>query len=85
MEINIHKAKTNLSQLIRAMEAGEKVTICRAGKPVAHLTPANAAALDKKKRQLGTMRGMLTMSEGFDDPLPDEFWLGDEKNDPIYK
>ena len=33
--INIHDAKTQLSKLIEAVEAGEEVVIARAGKPVA--------------------------------------------------
>lgn len=82
MEMNIHEAKTNLSQLIRAMEKGEKVTICRAGKPVAHLTPAKKTSTKKGKRPLGFFRGQMGISDDFNDPLPDEFWLGHE-DDPL--
>ena len=32
----------------------------------------------KKKRIAGLNRGMISMSEDFDAPLPDEFWLGRE-------
>lgn len=35
--VNIHEAKTHLSRLLEAVEAGERVTIARAGKPVADL------------------------------------------------
>ncbi len=28
---------------------------------------------------------VVYMAPDFDDPLPDEFWLGDEANDPIYR
>lgn len=34
MKYNIHEAKTHFSKLVAAVEAGEKVTICRNGKPV---------------------------------------------------
>jgi prevent-host-death family protein len=38
--VNIHEAKTKLSALLAEMEAtGEKVLICRHGKPVADLVP----------------------------------------------
>jgi hypothetical protein len=34
----------------------------------------------------GLNRGWIAyMAPDFDDPLPDEFWLGDEKNDPLYR
>lgn len=36
-QFNIHEAKTHLSKLIAAVEAGEEVVIARAGKPVAHI------------------------------------------------
>jgi len=32
-------------------------------------------------RALGLHQGMLTMSEDFDEPLPDSFWLGDDAGD----
>jgi prevent-host-death family protein len=38
-KVNIHEAKTRLSQLVEAAESGETVIIARAGKPVAKLVP----------------------------------------------
>lgn len=32
-----------------------------------------------KNRILGLHRGLMKMSEDFDDPLPDSFWLGEEE------
>jgi prevent-host-death family protein len=37
--VNIHEAKTHLSRLLERVEAGEAITIARAGKPVADLIP----------------------------------------------
>ncbi|OBA80137.1 prevent-host-death protein [Mycobacterium sp. 1164966.3] len=37
--VNIHDAKTHLSQLLARVEGGETITIARAGKPVADLVP----------------------------------------------
>ena len=38
--VNIHEAKTHLSKILHLIEAkGEKVTICRNGRPVAELLP----------------------------------------------
>ncbi|TMS52392.1 type II toxin-antitoxin system Phd/YefM family antitoxin [Mycobacterium sp. DBP42] len=37
--VNVHDAKTHLSQLLTRVENGEKITIARAGKPVADLVP----------------------------------------------
>jgi prevent-host-death family protein len=67
--VNVHEAKTTLSELLKKVEAGEEVIIARAGKPVARLVPASTATV---KRLLGTARGLVKMSEDFNDPLPEE-------------
>lgn len=38
--INVHAAKTRLSQLVARAERGERILIARNGKPVAQLGPA---------------------------------------------
>ena len=38
--VNMHDAKTRLSQLVARAEKGERITIARDGKPVAQLVPA---------------------------------------------
>lgn len=37
--VNIHEAKTHLSRLLERVQAGERVTIARAGMPIADLVP----------------------------------------------
>jgi len=37
--INVHAAKSGLSRLIARAEQGERITIARAGRPVAQLVP----------------------------------------------
>ena len=44
--VNMHDAKTRLSQLVARAEKGERITIARDGKPVAQLGPA-----PRRKRQ----------------------------------
>jgi prevent-host-death family protein len=39
MTVNIHAAKTRLSDLVARVEKGERIMIARAGKPVAQLVP----------------------------------------------
>jgi prevent-host-death family protein len=38
--VNVHAAKTRLSQLVARAERGERIIIARNGKPVAQLGPA---------------------------------------------
>lgn len=64
--VNIHLAKTNLSQLLRRVAAGEEIIISNAGKPVARLVPIDGA----HKRRLGTDQGAFKVPDDFNDPLP---------------
>ena len=70
MEINIHEAKTHFSKLIKRVEAGEEVTISRAGVPVARLVPSPVV----NERPIGIFKGSVRISDDFDAPMPDE-WL----------
>lgn len=40
---NMHRAKTNLSDLVARAEAGEEIVIARRNRPVAKLTPLTTA------------------------------------------
>ncbi len=52
--VNMHEAKTHLSKLIERVELGETITIARAGKPVASLTP-----LPQRTVILGGLKGQF--------------------------
>jgi prevent-host-death family protein len=39
ISVNMHEAKTRLSQLVEAAARGEEVVIARAGRPVARIVP----------------------------------------------
>ncbi|MFN8612908.1 MAG: type II toxin-antitoxin system Phd/YefM family antitoxin [Vulcanimicrobiota bacterium] len=67
--VNVHEAKTRLSQLLAQVEAGEVVIIARAGTPVARLCPAQA---DAGRRIFGRDRGLYEVPQDFDAPLPTE-------------
>jgi len=54
-KVNIHEAKTTLSKLVEAAEAGEKVILARAGRPVAQIV-----RLDRERGiKLGTLKGRI--------------------------
>jgi len=68
MVVNIHEAKTHLSRLLQRVAGGEEITIANAGVPVARLVPV---AFSNKKRELGTEKGKIWISEDFDAPSPE--------------
>lgn len=75
MLVNIHEAKTQLSQLLARVEAGEEIVIARAGRPIARLCRYDAP----EGRQLGRDAGALVVPDDFDAPLPDEILDGFER------
>lgn len=74
--VNLDKVDKQLADLLAAVEhSGGEIVIAQDGKPLARLAPV---APEKKKRVAGLNRGSIWTSEDFDNPLPDEFWLGKE-------
>ena len=67
-QVNVHEAKTQLSRLLEEVEAGERVVIARAGKPVAVLTPYRTAV---KRRRLGLFEAQAKIQPDFDE-LPSD-------------
>ena len=67
-QVNVHEAKTQLSRLLEAVEAGERVVIARAGQPVAVLVPWKAAV---RQRKFGQFRGQAKIHADFDELPPD--------------
>jgi len=65
--VNVHEAKTRLSQLLKHVEAGEEVVIARHGTPVAQLVKIEA----RPARKLGLLQGTITVAPDFDDWLPE--------------
>lgn len=66
--VNVHEAKTHLSRLLEAVEAGEDVVIARAGKPIARLVPAGTRT---QPRTPGAWRGQGWIADDFDDTPED--------------
>ena len=76
MVVTIHQAKTNLSKLVAQAEAGEEIVIARGSKAVAKIVPMKP----KPKRQAGTLKGKIALTDAFFEPLPDDelaLWNGE--------
>ena len=73
--VTIHDAKTHLSRLVAAAEAGEEVIIARGAKPVVRLVPVTPP----RKRVFGAFKGLISIDDRFFEPLPDDelaLWEG---------
>ena len=79
--VNVHEAKTRLSELIARVEAGEEVVIARANTPVVRLV---AVVARRAERILGLHAGPeFWIAEDFDAPMADEAaWYGEAVEPP---
>lgn len=57
MQVSVADAKNKLPELIKAVEAGERVTVCRRGVPVVDLVRTKAEKT--RKPRFGTLKGRI--------------------------
>jgi len=67
--VNVHQAKTHLSQLLQEVEQGQgqELVIARSGVPIARLVAWQAPA--RSVAPPGAMRGRIQLSDDFEAPL----------------
>jgi len=58
MKVSVAEAKNNLPRLIKAVETGQQVTICRRGRAVVDLVRTSKA--DEESPEFGTKKGKIT-------------------------
>jgi len=66
--VNIHEAKTHLSNLLQRVMVGEEIIIAKAGRPVARLVPF---AETPSRRLPGSAAGQVWLAPDFNAPLPE--------------
>ncbi len=83
-EVPVKEAKAKLTELLRAVEAGERITLTRHGKPIADLVPHLAGTEQKPMSVLERVAAWHKanptpdigwVSDDFDDQLPEDFLL----------
>jgi prevent-host-death family protein len=67
--VNVHEAKTHLSDLLARAERGEEIVIARAGKPIVRLEPVQQRRLD-----IGFMD--VSLGDDFFEPMSEEELAG---------
>ena len=66
-KVNMHEAKSRLSQLVEMAKNGEEVVIAKNGKPEARLVPINP----EPKHWFGMDEGKIWMADDFNE-LPED-------------
>jgi antitoxin (DNA-binding transcriptional repressor) of toxin-antitoxin stability system len=67
-QVNVHQAKSQLSQLLAAVEAGEEVVIARSGKPIARLSLIVPQQEQVTYREPGRLKGRIWYADDWDSP-----------------
>jgi len=67
-QIDINEAKIHLDSLLQSALRGEDVVITKNDQPVLKLV---RVAQPQKRRQSGSAKGLISMSEDFNQPLED--------------
>jgi antitoxin (DNA-binding transcriptional repressor) of toxin-antitoxin stability system len=71
--IDIRDQETDLKTLLSQVQEGTEIILVEGDKTLARLVPM---AAPPGKRVAGLHPGAIRIGDDFDDPLPDEFWLG---------
>ncbi len=66
-EINLDEARARLPDLVEAAMRGEEIFIVLEGERLVQLVPIPP----KRRAQFGSAKGLITISDDFDAPLPD--------------
>lgn len=67
-QVNIHIAKSHLSDLIKKALLGEEIIIAKDHVPVVKLVPVQPL---QKGRKIGLAKNLISISPDFDEPLDD--------------
>lgn len=70
--IEVQEAEANLKELLDLVREGTEVVLMDGDKPLARVAPVRTGKRTPDLHPGGWI------SEDFDAPLPDEFWLGEE-------
>jgi prevent-host-death family protein len=71
--VDVREAQENLTELVSEVAAGTEVILTQESIPVVRMVPIVSST---PLRVAGLHPGAIWTSDDFDEPLPDEFWLG---------
>ncbi len=71
--VDVQEAQHQLAELVSLAQQGNEVIIADGNTPLARLVPV---VPPRKPRVAGLHQGAMRMHDDFNEPLPDEFWMG---------
>ncbi len=79
--IELQDAQSRFAELVRLVLAGNEVVLTQQQTPLIRLSsilPLPTSQHEPLPRVAGLHAGMTWVSDDFDEPIPDAFWLGEE-------
>lgn len=70
IKVNVHEAKTHLSEYLERVAGGEVVILCKRNVPVAELRAVSEPRTEP--RPVGRAKGRFTVPDDFFEPLPED-------------
>ncbi len=70
--VTVHDAETQLRELLSFAKEGNEVIIINDDKPLARIVPSLST---DRPRVAGLSKRKFWVSDDFDTPLPNEFWM----------
>ncbi|MFZ2957099.1 MAG: toxin-antitoxin (TA) system antitoxin [Candidatus Ozemobacteraceae bacterium] len=72
--VSVQDAQKRLPELIGLATQGDEIVIAQDEQTRVRLVPFKS---NPAPRVFGQYQGKITMSEDFNEPMPDDFWLGE--------
>ena len=72
-QVDLRKSQINLHDLLTLVQEGNEVVLTEGANPLARVIPITPSSTP---RMAGLHPGAIQTSEDFDEPLPEEFWVG---------
>jgi len=73
--VTVQDAQTQLLKLMSFAVKGNEVIITKDNIPLVRMLPISSTS---QPRKAGLSEGKIWVSDDFDAPLPDEFWIGEK-------
>ena len=74
--VEVQQTQTYLKELLSLVVKGSEIILTQGNTPIARLVPITVSPTTP--RVAGLHLDAIWMSDDFDDPLSEEFWLGEE-------
>jgi hypothetical protein len=75
--IDLEETPASLDELLALLHSNDEILLTKGDVPLARLLGAGGSIVTNLSRVPGLHAGTTWVSDDFDAPLPDEFWLGE--------